>query len=71
MPSAPLSFQNDATYLTSGQAARKLALSEARIRQLLASGALRHICTPLGRLIPAEAIAEYAASRAAGQAARS
>jgi hypothetical protein len=63
MPTAPLSL-SDKSYLSSGQAAREIGLSEARIRQLLSSGALPSVATPLGRLVPADAVAAYARSRA-------
>jgi hypothetical protein len=63
MPTAPVSF-NDDQYLSSGQAARRLELSEARVRQLLSSGALPSIPTPLGRLIPSQAVTDLADRRA-------
>ena len=42
--------------LTPSQAARVLALSSERVRQLIRAGKLPAIMTPLGRLIPADAV---------------
>jgi excisionase family DNA binding protein len=39
-------------YVGSGSAARRLGVSEARVRQLLSSGQLPSVSTELGRLIP-------------------
>jgi len=52
----------DATVST-GQAARRLGVSDAYVRRLLRDGRLRSIPTPLGRLIPRDALEEFVSLR--------
>jgi excisionase family DNA binding protein len=49
--------------LSTSQAARRLNLSAARIRQLLAKQQLPFVATPLGRLIDPAVIERLAAER--------
>jgi excisionase family DNA binding protein len=54
-----------ATGLTTGQAARRLGVSQQHVDVLTRSGKLAHIKTPLGRLIDPQAVAELDARRQA------
>jgi excisionase family DNA binding protein len=53
------------TFLTSAEAGRVLGVTGERVRQLVRSGRLEAIATPLGRLIPLEAVEALARERAA------
>jgi excisionase family DNA binding protein len=53
--------------LTPSQAARELGLSSVYIRALMDQGRLAHEWTPLGRLIPREAVEAMACERKARQ----
>jgi excisionase family DNA binding protein len=58
------------SWLTPTQAARVLQISAERVRQLVRSGRLNAVLTPLGRLLPraaVEAEAERRRRRAAGK----
>ena len=57
------------TTLTTGQAARVLAVSPDWIRKLVRQGVLPCIETPLGRLIPSEAVERLRQEREAKNAA--
>jgi excisionase family DNA binding protein len=50
-------------YLSPHQAAQRLDLSTERIRQLTREGKLPCVQTPLGRLIPEEAVEQLAQRR--------
>jgi hypothetical protein len=56
-------------WLSPSQSARQLNLSLSRVRQLTTEGRLRHVVTPLGKLIAAEDVARLVAERAARQGA--
>ena len=49
--------------VSTGQAARRLGVSDAYVRRLLRDGRLRSIPTPLGRLIPRDALEEFVRRR--------
>ncbi len=51
--------------VTTGQAARRLEVSEERVRQLTRCGELKSVTTPLGRLIDARSVDELAERRQA------
>ena len=53
-------------HLTTGQTARRLDVSAERVRQLLRAGALPFVKTPLGSLVPEQAVDAYAQTRRAG-----
>lgn len=55
--------------LTTGQAARELSVSADWVRKLVKQGTLPAIETPLGRLIPAEAVEQLRKDREAVNAA--
>ena len=55
----------DRRYLAPSEAARRVGVSEARIRQLADAGRLAGLRTPLGRLLLAEAVEAFARERAA------
>jgi excisionase family DNA binding protein len=66
---SPLSSQDLGEVLSTAQAARRLGVSEAWVRRLVAAGRLPAVATPLGRLIPAEAVERFARERARAAAA--
>ncbi len=49
--------------VSTGPAARRLGVSDSYVRRLLRSGRLPAIPTPLGRLIPRDALDEFALAR--------
>jgi excisionase family DNA binding protein len=49
--------------LTTSQVARLLKVSDQWVRTLLRNGRLAHVATPLGRLIPREAVERLARER--------
>jgi excisionase family DNA binding protein len=49
--------------VTTSQAARLLEVSDQWIRTLMRSGQLAHVVTPLGRLIPRDAVERLARER--------
>jgi len=59
-----VSLSEDRVY-TPSEAAHRLHLTTARIRQLMAAGRLPHRRTPLGRLLDADAVDAMALARAA------
>ena len=52
---------------TPSEAARRLGLTPARVRQFMADGRLPHRRTPLGRLLDADAVDAMALVRNAGR----
>jgi excisionase family DNA binding protein len=58
-----LGIRDSAESLSTGQAARRLGVSEAWVRRLVISGRLPAIVTPLGRLIPATAVEDFGRRR--------
>jgi len=48
---------------STGQAARRLGVSDSYVRRLVRDGRLPSIPTPLGRLIPRDALDEFARRR--------
>jgi excisionase family DNA binding protein len=52
-----------ANLLTTSEAARVLEVSDQWVRSLMRSGRLAHVVTPLGRLIPREAVERLARER--------
>ena len=59
--------QPDARVYTPAEAAHRLGLTTARVRQLMAAQRLPHRVTPLGRLLDADAVDAMAAARNAGR----
>ena len=60
----PLSDVRVADVLTTGEAARRLECSQVWVRHLIASGRLPAASTPLGHLIPRDAVERLALERA-------
>ena len=58
---------SDDRVYTPSEAAYRLRLTTARIRQLMADGRLPHRRTPLGRLLDADAVDALALARQAGR----
>jgi excisionase family DNA binding protein len=52
-----------ANLLTTSEAARVLEVSDQWVRALMRSGRLAHVVTPLGRLIPRDAVERLARER--------
>jgi len=52
-----------ANLLTTSEAARLLEVSDQWVRTLMRSNRLAHVVTPLGRLIPREAVERLARER--------
>ena len=52
-------------WMTPSQAANRLGLSGIRVRQLLSEGRIKHIRTPLGRLVSPSDVERLRAERAA------
>jgi excisionase family DNA binding protein len=50
-------------YLRPSEAARRLEISVEALRQWLRQGRLPHVRTPLGRLVPRDAVERLAAER--------
>jgi excisionase family DNA binding protein len=50
-------------FLSPAEVARRLAVSVELVRVWLRAGKLRHVRTPLGRLIPVEEVERVAAER--------
>ena len=61
-----MSSHEDRSY-TPSEAARRLGLTPARVRQLMADGRLPHRRTPLGRLLDADAVDAMALARQGGR----
>ena len=61
-----MSSSEDRVY-TPAEAAHRLNLTTARVRQIMASGRLPHRRTPLGRLLDAAAVDGMALAREAGR----
>ena len=59
----PSSFNGLEGSVSTGPAARRLGVSDAYVRRLVRDGRLRSIRTPLGRLIPRDALEEFAHQR--------
>ena len=59
-----MSSPEDRMY-TPSEAAHRLGLTPARVRQLMAEGRLPHRRTPLGRLLDADAVDAMAQARVA------
>lgn len=64
-----MNTQLDQPTLTPSQAARELGVSSERVRQLVKAGKLPAVMTPLGRLIPADAVEKLRQEREAKHAA--
>jgi excisionase family DNA binding protein len=60
-----VSSSEDRVY-TPSEAAQRLRLTTARVRQLMADGRLPHRRTPLGRLLEADAVDAMALARQGG-----
>lgn len=58
-----------ADYITSGRAARLAGVSDAWMRELLVTGRMPSIKTPLGKLIPRDALDAYIRKRSATEVA--
>jgi excisionase family DNA binding protein len=52
-------------FVTPAEVARRLGVSVELVRVWLRAGKLRHLRTPLGRLVPAEEVERVAAERRA------
>ena len=61
-----MSSSEDRVY-TPDEAAHRLNLTTARVRQLMAAGRLPHRRTPLGRLLHADAVDAMALARKGGR----
>jgi excisionase family DNA binding protein len=57
-------------FLSPAEVARRLAVSVELVRVWLRAGKLRHVRTPLGRLVPVEEVERVAAERRARTAAK-
>jgi excisionase family DNA binding protein len=68
MSSASSLRVTDAEYLSTGQAARRLGVSEGWVRKLILAGRLPAVATPLGRVVPQSAVEEFARLREQGAA---
>lgn len=55
------------TWITPAQAARALVVTPCRVRQLLADGTLRHMKTPLGRLVDPASVEDLRRRRLLGR----
>ena len=64
-----MSSSEDRVY-TPSEAARRLSLTPARVRQFMADGRLPHRRTPLGRLLDADAVDAMVLARSAGRRAK-
>ena len=60
---SPPSYHGLDEAVSTGPAARRLGVSEAWLRKLIRAGRLPSIPTPLGRLIPKDALEAYARER--------
>jgi excisionase family DNA binding protein len=56
-------------WLTTSQAARRIGCSGVWVGELAKAGKLPYTTTPLGRLYPIQAVADFAATRRGGDAA--